>query len=204
MNITLDQVSKRYGYQYILKDIALTIEDDITYGVAGPNGSGKSTFLKLVSGYLSPSEGSISYQVEGKKVGRDSIYEHISIAAPYIDLIGEYSLEEVYDFHRKFKKVSVGGFKEFFELLGYPYDLDLQFQDYSSGMQQRVKLALAILTKSSLLLLDEPTTYLDDNAREWFQNLLKNHLKGRTTILCSNDKNDFQHCTEILDVSDWK
>lgn len=204
MNIHLDQVSKRYGYQYILIDIQLEVKKKSIIGISGPNGSGKSTFLKLISGYLSPSEGVITYLLDGVPVSRDNVYKHCSIAAPYIDLINEYRLEELFDFHRNFKKLKVESFEYFYKILDYPYDVDLKWQEYSSGMQQRVKLALAILSESQLLLLDEPTTYLDLKSKQWFHDLLNQYLSDRTTIICSNDAQDFISCEQVLDISVWK
>lgn len=204
MNIHLDQVSKRYGYQYILMDIQLDVKDKSIIGISGPNGSGKSTLLKLISGYLTPSEGMITYHLHGVEVSRDKVYRYCSIAAPYIDLINEYRLEELFDFHRKFKKLKVESFEHFYKILGYPYDVDLKWQEYSSGMQQRVKLALAVLSESQLLLLDEPTTYLDLKSKQWFHDLLDQYLSDRTTIICSNDAEDFKSCEQVLDISVWK
>ncbi|MBK9107727.1 MAG: hypothetical protein IPM92_04930 [Saprospiraceae bacterium] len=67
-------------------------------------------------------------------------------------------------------------------------------------MKQRLRLALAILTDSKVLFLDEPLTNLDEQAIEWYQNLLANFTKDRLVIIASNDREDFVNVNEVLDL----
>lgn len=179
----------------------LVFESNSITGVNGINGSGKSTLIKLLSGYLSPSEGAISYNLDGKKIERSDLYHHLSLAAPYTDLIQEYDAEEMFLFHTKFKKlresIDVGEFLEKVNLKG---NKGKQIQYYSSGMKQRLQLAIALFTDSKLLLLDEPTSYLDNTNKEWFYDLLKEGLKDRTVIIASNDEDDFRYCTDVISL----
>jgi ABC-type multidrug transport system ATPase subunit len=72
-------------------------------------------------------------------------------------------------------------------------------------MKQRVKLGLAILSDSPLLLLDEPTSHLDTQGIDWFQKLLSEHLDNRLTWIASNRvTSETVHCTRALDVMDYK
>jgi len=201
MKITLEKLSKRYLYDWIIRDMDLVFEANSITGINGINGSGKSTLIKLLSGYLSPSEGNISYYLEGKKIERSDLYHHISMAAPYSDLIQEYDAEEVFQFHSKFKKLRVNlDVNTFLEKVNLKGNKGKQIQYYSSGMKQRLQLAIALFTDSKLLLLDEPTSYLDTTNKEWFYNLLKEEIAGRTVIIASNDLEDFQYCTEVFSL----
>jgi len=174
--------------------------DSIT-GVNGINGSGKSTFIKMLCGFLSPSEGKISYTVSDENVDRSDVYLHMTLAAPYTDIINEYDVAEMFAFHTKFKKLRQDiDTKQFLEIVKLKGNKGKQIQYYSSGMKQRLQLALAILTDSSLLLLDEPTSYLDAENKAWFYDLLAQNKSSRTIIIASNDKEDFELCSEVISL----
>ena len=103
MNIALENIGKRYRFDWIFRGISCLFQSGGRYAVLGPNGSGKSTLLKILTGHLSPSKGSISFQRNNKKIELEHIYRYISYAAPYIELIEEFTLEEALDFHASLK-----------------------------------------------------------------------------------------------------
>ena len=201
MEVRLQQVSKRFVYDWIIKDLSADFASNSTTGINGINGSGKSTLIKMISGWLSPSKGNISYRLSDKEVKRDDIYTHLSIVAPYTDIIVEYDLREMYQFHTQFKTLQgVEGYKHFEDIVKLKGQKGKPLQYYSSGMKQRVQLALAVLTDSRLLLLDEPTSFLDSANKQWFYELLQQRLADRTTIISSNDLEDFQYCERVLEL----
>ena len=80
-----------------------------------------------------------------------------------------------------------------------------QLKYYSSGMKQRVKLGLALLSDTPFVLLDEPTSNLDSKAIDWYKQLVEEHKSGRIIIVCSNDqKDEFSFCSEQLNVMEYK
>ena len=201
MQVTIQNLSKRYLYDWIIKDLSYTFADGSISGVNGINGSGKSTFIKMLCGFLSPSEGKILYTSNDKKISRSDVYQCITLAAPYTDIINEYDVEEMFAFHTKFKKLRLDiDTKQFLELVKLKGNKGKQIQFYSSGMKQRLQLALALITDSKLLLLDEPTSYLDDENKAWFYDLLAKHQDNRTIIIASNDKADFELCNEVISL----
>ena len=201
MNVQIKDLSKRYLYEWIIRDMSHEFVTDSVTGVQGINGSGKSTFLKMISGYLSPSEGSITYSINGKEIDRHSIYQYIAFAAPYTDIINEYDVWEMYAFHVKFKTMRLRmTVDEFVSLVKLDKTKGKQIQFYSSGMKQRLQLALAILTDSKLLLLDEPTSYLDEDNKAWYTDLLRHHTSDRTIIIASNDAKDFELCHQVIEL----
>jgi len=201
MQVTIQNLSKRYLYDWIIRDLSHTFVEGSISGVNGINGSGKSTFIRMVCGYLSPSEGKILYTLNDSKVPRSDVYQYITLAAPYTDIINEYDVEEMFAFHTKFKQLRIDiDAKQFLELVKLKGNKGKQIQYYSSGMKQRLQLALALITDSKLLLLDEPTSYLDEENKTWFYNLLENHQDKRTIIIASNDKADFDLCDEVISL----
>ena len=201
MQVSIQNLSKRYLYDWIIRDMSHTFTSGSITGVNGINGSGKSTFIKMLCGFLSPSEGKISYNLSDKKVDRSDIYQYMSLAAPYTDIINEYDVEEMFAFHTKFKKLRQDiDAHQFLDIVKLKGNRGKQIQFYSSGMKQRLQLALALLTDSQLLLLDEPTSYLDAENKAWFYNLLADNKRNRTIIIASNDKDDFDLCGDVISL----
>ena len=204
MNISLNNISKRYGYQWILRDLDLEISSGSLLGVNGRNGSGKSTLIKILSGFLSPSDGKIIHSIDDKIVKIADVYKSVSWVAPYLSLTDNYTIEEMYNIQAKFKRMKTESFKEFLDLIDLASHQNKYIKDFSSGMQQRLQLSLAILSDTPLLLLDEPTSYLDAYSIAWYHELLQKHLANRTVIIASNDEGDLAECNSSIDVLDFK
>ncbi len=205
MQITLHQVCKRYRYDWIFKGIDYQLVAGGRYAVTGPNGSGKSTLMKVLSGHLSPTKGQVGFFSEGKKCAPDDVYRHVSYAAPYIELIEEFTLAEALDFHQKFKPLLPGlAAADVVDLLAFPKAKDKQVRHFSSGMKQRLKLALATCSASQLLLLDEPTTNLDAQGVDWYLALAERFLGQRTVVVASNVAVDYGFCGEVIDILKYK
>jgi ABC-type multidrug transport system ATPase subunit len=215
--IELNNIGKRFRYEWIFKNLSHTFENGKAYAILGPNGSGKSTLMKILSGHLTPSEGRITFHNDGKKSDSEAIYHLISYAAPYIDLIEELSLSEIIAFHSKFiplsKKLSgstsTAKANALIDILGFQKAKNKEIRFFSSGMKQRLKLALAICSETPILLLDEPTTNLDAQGVEWYQNLIKDYVLSNPTpsrliITASNIEHDYLFCDEKLDILSYK
>ncbi len=205
MQITLNGVSKQYRYDWIFKNIDYQFNAGGRYALIGPNGSGKSTLMKVLSGHLSPSKGSVEFKTGQKKLTADEVHTHLSFAAPYIELIEELTLKEAIIFHQRFKPLRQGfELQDILELLAFPRALEKQLRHFSSGMKQRLKLALAFCSRSSLLLLDEPTTNLDKQGVDWYLGLAERFLDNRTVVVASNVDTDYSFCTEVINILDYK
>lgn len=202
MNIQLNEVSKRYMSRWIIKDLNYKFENSHTYAITGINGSGKSTLMKMISGYLTPSLGKINYQSNGDNVKRDEVYKYISIAAPYLELDLDFTLQEQLDFYQKFKPM-VAGFdrNKVLSDTGLQEHLKKPIRQFSSGMQQRVQLILCLFTDVPCLLLDEPTSFLDKEGKRWFYGELSKLKSQRLIIMASNDEEDVAQCREILNLN---
>lgn len=205
MTISLENAGKRFRFDWIFRGLDHRFHSGERCAVLGPNGSGKSTLLKVLSGHLSLSKGQVQFQFEGKKVEPYAVYRHISYAAPYIELIEEFTLEEALKFHAGLKPL-LPGFTaaRLYELLALPRARAKEIRFFSSGMKQRVKLALAICSDTPVLLLDEPATNLDVQGVEWYKNLIAEHAADRLVVIASNDPHDAAFCPLHLSIMDYK
>lgn len=200
--LSVDNIGKRYKYEWIFREISYNFEPGNAYAITGSNGSGKSTFLKLLSGIISPSEGSISYTKE-KKYDQTTLNQHISIVAPYMELINELTLSEFIDFHCKV----LGLNPEQKELINtsLPFKKGVftrKISDFSSGMQQRVKLITAIYSNRDIILLDEPTMNLDTKGIDWYREII-NKCSSPLKIVCSNQEHEYGFCSEQINIEDY-
>lgn len=202
MHIRLEAIQKSYQKKQIFKNLSTEFESGKRYGVAGYNGSGKSTFLKILAGFITPNTGSVRYTIAEKSIPVESVYKYISFVAPYIDLPTDLNFYELLDFHFSMKNrqgnANNDQINEYFHL-----PTELPIRQFSSGMLQRVKLALAFFTESNLVLLDEPTETLDEKGFELFATLLENLSTNKTVIIASNKDKDFIGCESILRVNDY-
>lgn len=204
--ISLQNVGKRYNYEWIFKGIDHVFKANEHTVILGPNGSGKSTLLQTILGSTTPSEGEIIYQSNSKECNVEDSLGMFSIAAPYLELIEEFSVTEQLEFHQKLTPFREGlTVDSIVEKLYLTDAKGKAMKYYSSGMKQRVKLALALLSDTPLVLLDEPTSNLDVKAIEWYNSLVEENKQDRILIVCSNDqKAEFSFCSQKLNLMDYK
>ena len=205
MQIKLSKVGKRFLRNWIFKDVNLTLEGERVYGLVGHNGSGKSTLLQIIAGFLSPSRGEVQFEKDGLSISRNDLNSHLSFCSPYTELIEELSLEEHLDFHKKFRPfLDNKSTADIIELLDMKKERNKAIRFFSSGMKQRLKLALSILCEASIILLDEPSTNLDAKNSAWFLEILAKYKGDRLVIIASNVESDLQLCSERISVEDFK
>ncbi len=204
MEINLNKVGRRFNKEWIFKNIDFNFTADNKYAVLGPNGSGKSTLLSILLGSLTPSEGEINYY-NPKEIRVENIYQYISFAAPYLDLVEEFTLQETINFHFQFKAYAEGlNASIVLELLGLEKSQDKALKHFSSGMKQRTKLALACCTNTPILILDEPTSNLDTQGIDWYLNLVNEYTAKKMIIIGSNQEHEYSFCNQRLNISDHK
>ena len=176
MKISLQNIGRRFNREWIFKGVDYTFENKDSYAILGSNGSGKSTLLQVLNGSLAPSTGDLGYTYEDKKVEPEGVFTYLSLAAPYLELIEEFSLAESIDFHFKFKLYRAGLDKAaIIAMLNLPGSPNKLIKYFSSGMKQRLKLALAFCSDTPMLMLDEPTSNLDTQGIDWYLNLIEEH-----------------------------
>lgn len=207
MHIQLDNLGRRFNRSWIFRSLSTEIKAGSHLIIQGANGSGKSTLTQILSGFLSPSEGNISWHSSDKLlIQAEELPFKISFAAPYQDLYQDLSLMEMLEFHLAFRSLLPGiNTSDFIDLIYLKGEEDKLIKHFSSGMKQRLKLGLAILSEGDLLLLDEPISNLDKQASAWYRELLHDYGKGKTVIISTNDPdNESIRQDQLIKIEDYK
>jgi len=204
MKISLADAGKRYHYEWVFRHVSYEFEPGQSYAILGRNGSGKSTLLSLLSGHTSPTEGKVSFSLQGKPVDSEAIYQHVTLAAPYLELIEEFSLPELINFHSKFQPLASGFTPEkLIDRMQLGHTKAKQIRYFSSGMRQRVKLGLALFSQCPIILLDEPASNLDQEGIAWYREQTVEMVKGRLLIIGSNNPEEYNFCQNQIRISDY-
>ncbi|HYV91383.1 MAG TPA: ABC transporter ATP-binding protein [Chitinophagales bacterium] len=205
MKITIDNAGKRFNFEWILQHVSITFQSGKSYAILGPNGSGKSTMLQMIAGVITPSSGLIMYSNDSTKIEEEEIFRHLSFTAPYVELIEEFTAAEMISFQKEFKPLLPGVSEpDVLKIAQLENDTSKQIRNFSSGMKQRLKISLALMADVPVILLDEPTTNLDQQGFEWYLNLIKRFSNNRLLIICSNLEREYGFCDERIDVMKFK
>lgn len=205
-SISVNKAGKKFGSEWIFRNLSLEIPSTEKMAILGLNGSGKSTLLQALSGYLTLNEGEILFTLNDKQIDSEKMHKYCSYASPYLDLIEDFTLAELIN-HTKVFKPFVNNFstQQIIELSGLKEHESKFIHQFSSGMKQRLKLTLAILADAPILLLDEPTSNLDVNVIKWYQTLIDTYAMHKTIIVCSNSiKEEYLFCTKTIIMEDFK
>ncbi len=206
MQIAFRTVTKSFGRERVFRAVDHVFAPGSRTALLGPNGSGKSTLLMLAGGALMATKGTVAHSLNGTVVPAEEVYRHVAVAAPYLGLYEDLSLAEAVDLHARFKPLKAGLKAADVARIAYlEHALEKPVRNFSSGMKQRLKLALAILSDTPLLLLDEPTSNLDAQAIAWYGDLLKAHTASRSLIVASNRQQaEYALCEAMVEVERWK
>ncbi len=205
MKITLADIGKKYNRDWIFRHVDFEFENHKTYALTGNNGSGKSTLLQVIYAFQTSSEGTISYEIDAQKIEEENLHKHVAFAAPYLELMEEFTLMEMLEFHFSFKPCIKGiSFDEIIKNCGLDGNQNKAIKFFSSGMKQRIKLILAFYSDTPLLLLDEPCTNFDDKGINWYRSLLLSQHHKRTILISSNQSNEYDMADGILHVDNFK
>lgn len=205
LTITVNDLSKRFNREWIFRRLNYQFLTGNTYAITGPNGSGKSTLLQVIWGQMPQSSGTLRYEKNNVEIAVEEIFNHISIATPYMDLIDEFTLKEMLDFHFKLKKVRDGlRMEDLLRMMYLEDSADKQLINFSSGMRQRLKLALAFHTAADVYFLDEPGTNLDSRAFDWYITQLNQLPAHAIVLIASNNPDEYPASAHTVNIMDFK
>lgn len=205
MQIELLNIAKKFNREWIFKDVNILIPKSTKLAILGSNGSGKSTLLQIIVGSLSASKGEINYRLNDQIISAENVYKHFSIASPYLELVEEMTLNEMIDFHFSFKsRLNDYSNEDLLNIVGLETSRNKEIRYFSSGMKQRAKLMLAVLSNVDCIMLDEPCSNLDKQGINWYHQLLNDYLGNRTIIICSNQEYEYSICDKSLSIMDYK
>ncbi len=188
-------LAKFFGKTEVFRGLNFRLEEALCVGIQGPNGSGKSTLMKCLCGLLRPSEGEIIWKIAGDQIRNPQLRYYTGFAAPYVQLYNELSVMENLLFLRRlrpgdFRCLSPDGppsLSDILETTALSGIADREFGTLSSGQQQRVKLAGALVGDPLILMLDEPGTNLDAKGTALVEDIIARQRKqGGLVFLSSN------------------
>ena len=188
--IQVENLIKRYAGGEAVRGITFSVEKGEVVGFLGPNGAGKSTTMRMLTGYLPPTDGRI--EVAGAKLPQESLLvrQRIGYMPENVPLYPEMRVEEFLEYRGRLKRVSRG---EISHRVGLVLDqgglTDVRKKiigSLSKGFRQRVGLADALVHNPMLLILDEPTAGLDPHQIRSFRELIKELGKDRTILLSTH------------------
>lgn len=205
LEIGVEAASKRFQYEWIFRNLSLQLQPGDRLAITGSNGSGKSTLLKCLTGSIPLTSGTIQYKSEGKILDDSDWFRQISISAPYLELPEEFSLEELLQFHFRFKnQLTEMSIQDMITLAYLEEHRKKIVNQFSSGMKQRLKLLLALISDVGVVFLDEPTSNLDVKGIEWYHHMIRDFQKNRILIICSNEPREYEFCEQKLTLENYK
>ncbi|MDW0118224.1 ABC transporter ATP-binding protein [Sporosarcina thermotolerans] len=188
MIVQVKSLKKRYKKDWVLKGIDITIEEPQIIALVGPNGSGKTTLLNCMTNLLSFNEGSV--EILGKANTAPSLFYEISYLQDNRILYGNLTAYDHLKFICRVQKLPFSRIQEVAERVGMTSYLKRRVRNFSLGMKQHLLLAMVILNKPKLLLMDEPLNGLDPTSAINMRNILLELYKEGTTIIISSHNLD--------------
>ncbi|MCA1802291.1 MAG: ATP-binding cassette domain-containing protein [Rhodothermaceae bacterium] len=202
--IEISNLSKRFGNKLLFRSINAVFTSGV-HGIAGPNGSGKSTLLKCIIGLQKPGSGRVDVSVNGETLSPGERLIKVGFSGPYINLYSELTvLENLQFLSRLLDKPSVTA-SDMLDRLAISDIGDQLVGSLSSGQQQRVRIASALIKDSPILFLDEPGSNLDRDGNDMIASVLDDsRAANRLVLLATNQQTELDLCDEILHINDFK
>ena len=188
-SIIINNVSKKYGNFYALKNINLQIDEGKIFGLLGPNGAGKSTLMKILSTLISPSKGNVEILGLNLQKNFSKIRKMISLVSDYTVLEEDLTSYENLKMFSEMSgiKISKDFIKDIMEDFGLNIYKDRLVKKLSSGNKQKLNIARALLKKPKILLLDEPTNAIDVETSKFIREyIIHENIKSKVTIIISS------------------
>ena len=204
--IQLQNVTKRIKENTVLDNVSYTFKSGFVYGLYGQNGSGKTMLLRVISGLINLDSGSIF--IDGEKL-HDKIEfpPETGIVIENMELLPECSAKKNLQMLAKIKNIADEKDISFsLERVGLDPDSDKKVKKFSLGMKQRLNIAQAIFENQKIILLDEPTNALDEDAVQLIYKIIREEKsRGATIIVATHHKEDLKEvCDVILKIAEGK
>lgn len=205
--LAVEGVGHHYGRLLLFRRLSFTLEGGETLAIRGANGAGKSTLLRILAGVLTPRAGTVSLSIEGEVVSSERHPLHTGLVAPALGLYQQLTARENLEFLVRARRLARGDarIEAVLDRVGLLERADEQVSTYSSGMQQRVKFAAALLTDPPLLLLDEPSANLDPEGRKMVTSIVEAQTdRGRLLVVATNRADEAKRHDRQLRIEDHR
>lgn len=190
--LTVDDLGKRYGPRWLFRNLIFSLSVGDRLVILGRNGSGKSTLLRTLAGLLPPSEGKVTYEGDprltmGLSALEMALYPSLTVAEHLVLSANLRGCEPRTD--------------ELLAMIGLEHARDLYAHKLSTGMKARLKLAMAIQSKPSALLLDEPGASLDESGRKLVEAIIDEQTKRGCLVVATNEPAERRFATYELELA---
>jgi heme exporter protein A len=200
ITLEVSNLRKEFGNRKVIKGLSFSISAPGSLGITGHNGSGKSTLMKLIAGLESPTKGKIILKNGEAEVSREDSIAYLKMVAPEMALYEMLSGYENLQFFARLADVEWSRAKadHLLERVGLSGRGDDLVGGYSSGMKQRLKYAVALLPEPHVLLLDEPTSNLDETGKAIVRAVMADQQKENILIVATNEAEDLESVEQVI------
>ena len=205
MSIVVENITKTFGSQKALDAVSFCIDSGEIVGFLGPNGAGKSTMMKIITTYISQSDGIVS--VNGYNVLTEPmlVKQSVGYLPEHNPLYLEMYVKEYIQFNATVHGVDKKRINEVIAQVGLTPEVHKKISQLSKGYRQRVGLAVALLHNPEVLILDEPTTGLDPNQLVEIRGLIKEIGKTKTVLFSTHIMQEVEAvCDRVIIINKGK
>jgi heme exporter protein A len=196
-----DGLSKTFNRRQVFHDISFTLTTPCSLSITGKNGAGKSTLAKIIAGVLSATSGTLVYELGGKTLEEEERKAHIGFVSPYLNFYEEFSaMENIFLLlrMRSDSRPSFSGLDDLLKRFNLWERRDDAVRGYSTGMKQRLKYVFALVHSPSVLILDEPTTNLDNDGIKVVEGVVQEQKRSSLLVIATNDSAEAGWCEKNI------
>ncbi len=196
--LAVKDLAKRFGHRKLFRDLSFDLSTGDSLAITGSNGSGKSTLVMTLLGLQRPSRGSVTYYHDDVELSESDRRQSVAFVSPYFNLYDHLTAEENLTFFATVSGHTITG-KEINRTLeqvgleGRGADL---VGEFSSGMKQRLKYALAVVSNPDFLFLDEPTSNLDNEGKKIVFDLVESVRSDTVIVIATNEEQEYRLAQE--------
>lgn len=200
IQLKVNNIAKSFNRRNIFSGIDFTLGDGASLTITGKNGSGKSTLMKIIAGVLAPTKGTVDIIDNIRTVSSSVHYQYFGFVSPYLQLYDEFTGFENIQLVQEIRAAAtdrrtIESILSEVGLGGRGKDL---LRTYSSGMKQRLKYAAALIHAPHILLLDEPTSNLDEEGKALVHSAIAAQKKRGIVIIATNEREELSLCESVL------
>jgi heme exporter protein A len=191
--LEVENLFRSFGPRRVLRDISFSLQTGDSLAVIGRNGSGKSTLLHILAGLTAPTRGKITFSCNDEKIDRREAKKRLSYVGPELTLYDSLTAIENLEFFATMRGISLDQalIQKILDMVGLEGRGDDYYRGYSSGMKQRLKYATALLNDPDYLLLDEPTSNLDEEGKKIVSQVITRQKENGILIIATNEKEEY-------------
>lgn len=201
MKIIGRDIAKTFNRRQIFSDISFAISSPGSMAITGKNGAGKSTLAKIIAGVLSSTSGELDYRLEGKKLDEEMRKNHIGFVSPYLNLYDEFSAMENLFLLLRIRSIGAptdASLETLLKRFNLWQRRDDSVRGYSTGMKQRLKYVFALAHVPAVLILDEPTTNLDNDGIKVVEEVVEEQRRSSILVVATNDSAEADWCGQKI------